>query len=216
VRSSLMARRFFVTGTDTGVGKTVLSALLCAALDAFYWKPIQTGTCEGTDRQTVMRLAHLGEHRSLPESYRFDPPVSPHLAALQAGTQIELGELGLPLIAGADALVVEGAGGVMVPINETEFMIDLIRHIRLPVLIASRSALGTINHTLLSVAALRSACVTITGVVMIGPENADNSRAIERYGSVPVVGVIPRLDPLHRDALLQVFRSKFDPQVFVA
>jgi dethiobiotin synthetase len=138
------------------------------------------------------------------------------LAALQAGRQIELGEIGLPLIAGTDALVVEGAGGVMVPINETEFMIDLMRHIKLPVLIASRSTLGTINHTLLSVAALRSACLTVTGVVMIGPENADNSRAVERYGSVPVVGVIPRLDPLHRDALLRVFRSKFDPQVFAA
>jgi dethiobiotin synthetase len=216
VRSSAMARRFFVTGTDTDVGKTVLSALLCAALDAFYWKPIQTGACEGTDRQTVMRLARLREHKSLPESYCFDPPVSPHLAALQAGRQIELTKIHLPQIPATDVLVVEGAGGVMVPINETELMTDLMRHLRFPVLLASRSTLGTINHTLLSVAALRRACLAITGVVMIGPENADNFRAIERYGSVPVVGVIPQLDPLHRDALLQVFRSKFDPQVFAA
>src|SRR5438034_52670 len=88
-----MNKNFFVTGTDTGVGKTVLSALLCAALDAFYWKPIQTGTCEGTDRQTVARLARLDEHRSVPESYCFDPPVSPHLAASQAGRQIDLSRI---------------------------------------------------------------------------------------------------------------------------
>ena len=214
MRSSPMARRFFVTGTDTGVGKTVLSALLCAAFDAFYWKPIQTGSCEGTDRETVQRLALLDEHRSLPESYCFDPPVSPHLAASQAGRQIDLSKIPLPEISSTDALVVEGAGGVMVPINETEFMIDLIQHLRLPVLIASRSTLGTINHTLLTVAALRQKSLAIAGVVMIGPENADNFRAIEKYGSMPVVGVIPQLDPLHRDALLQTFHSKFDRRVF--
>jgi len=211
-----MARRFFVTGTDTGVGKTVLSALLCAALDAFYWKPIQTGRCEGTDRQTVGRLARLDEHRSLPECYCFDPPVSPHLAASQAGRQIDLSKILLPEISPTDALVVEGAGGVMVPINNTEFMIDLIQHLRLPVLIASRSTLGTINHTLLTVAALRQVSLAIAGVVMIGPENPDNFRAIERYGSVPVVGVIPQLDPIHRDTLLQIFHSKFDQRVFAA
>src|SRR5258708_5287602 len=216
MRSSPMARRFFVTGTDTGVGKTVLSALLCTALDAFYWKPIQTGACEGTDRQTVVRLARLDEHRSLPESYCFDPPVSPHLAASQAGRQIDLSKIPLPEISATDALVVEGAGGVMVPINKTEFMVDLIRHVGLPVVIASRSTLGTINHTLLTVAALRHASLAIAGVIMIGPENADNFRPIEKDVSVPVVCVIPQLDPLHRDALLQVFRSKFDPQVFVA
>jgi dethiobiotin synthetase len=214
VRSSPMVRRFFVTGTDTNVGKSVLSALLCAALDAFYWKPIQTGACEGTDRQSVVRLARLSEHKSLPERYCFDPPVSPHLAALQAGRQIELIKICLPQIPDTDALVVEGAGGVMVPINETEFMTDFMRHLKLPVLLASRSTLGTINHTLLSVAALRRACLAIAGVVMIGPENADNIQAIEKYGSVPVVGAIPHLKPLHRNALLQVFRSKFDPQVF--
>jgi dethiobiotin synthetase len=214
MRSSPMAKRFFVTGTDTGVGKTVLSALLCAALDAFYWKPIQTGTCEGTDRQTVGRLARLDERRSLPESYCFDPPVSPHLAASQAGRQIDLSKILLPEISATDALVVEGAGGVMVPINKTEFMIDLIRHLGLPVLIASRSTLGTINHTLLTVAALRHASLAITGVVMIGPENSDNFRAIEKYGSLPVVGVIPQLDPLHRDTLLHTFHSRFDRLVF--
>jgi dethiobiotin synthetase len=195
-----MARRFFITGTDTSVGKTVLSALLCAALDAFYWKPIQTGACEGTDHQAVMRLAQLQEHKSLPESYCFDPPVSPHLAALQAGIRIELINIRLPQI----------------PDSDTELMTDLMRHLGLPILLASRSTLGTINHTLLSVAALRRECLVITGVVLIGPENPDNLRAIEKYGGVPVVGAIPPLDPLHRNALLQVFRRKFDPQVFAA
>src|SRR5277367_3611644 len=94
-----MANRFFITGTDTGVGKTVASALLCAALDAIYWKPIQTGTREGTDRETVMQLAELPRERTVPETYRFAPPVSPHLAARRAGVRIELREIGMPRIA---------------------------------------------------------------------------------------------------------------------
>ncbi len=94
-----MPSRFFVTGTDTGVGKTVVSALLCAALDAIYWKPIQTGTREGTDRDTVMRLAGLPRERTLPEAYRFAPPVSPHLAARCAGVHIELRKIKMPRIA---------------------------------------------------------------------------------------------------------------------
>jgi len=101
-----VSHRFFVTGTDTGTGKTVLSALLCAALDAVYWKPIQTGTLEGTDRQMVMRLAGIGEDRTLPEVYSFIPPVSPHLAALWAGTKIEMNQIRIPLGLGEESLIV--------------------------------------------------------------------------------------------------------------
>ena len=209
-----MPRRFFVTGTDTNVGKTVLSALLCAALDAFYWKPIQTGACEGTDRQTVTLLAQIPDNKSLPEAYLFDPPVSPHLAALQAGQEIDLAKIYPPRIPEAGALIVEGAGGVMVPINASELMIDLILRLELPVLLASRSTLGTINHTLLSLAALRQARTPVAGVVMIGPENNDNRRSIENYGDVPVIGIIPSLKMLNRDSLLEVYRTKFDLQVF--
>src|SRR5579862_3873747 len=100
-----MPDRFFVTGTDTNVGKTVVSALLCAALDALYWKPIQTGTRNGTDRQTVMRLAQLTLERTLPETYAFAPPVSPHLAAQRAGVRIDLRKIQLPTIGAAENLI---------------------------------------------------------------------------------------------------------------
>ena len=123
----MSARRFFVTGTDTGVGKTVVSALLCAALDAIYWKPIQTGTREGTDRPTVMRLAGLPRARTAPEAYRFAPPVSPHLAARRAGVRIDLRKIKMPRIGARENLIAEGAGGALVPINETQLMTDLMR-----------------------------------------------------------------------------------------
>jgi dethiobiotin synthetase len=104
----------------------------------------------------------------------------------------------------------------MVPINAYELMTDVIRRLELPVLLASRSTLGTINHTLLSLAALRQAAAPVGGVIMIGPEDNDNRRAIEKYGDVPVIGIIPPLRRLNRDSLLEVYRTKFEPQVFCA
>ena len=210
-----MPGKFFVTGTDTNIGKTVLCSLLCAALDAFYWKPIQTGSSEGTDRDTVARLAQLGKHQFFPESYCFEPPVSPHLAAAWAGTRISFDKIGMPE-PGNSSLIVEGAGGVMVPINDNQLMTDLMRHLGLPVLLASRSTLGTINHTLLSLSWLRQSGLAVAGVVMIGPENADNRCAIEKYGNVPVVGTIPHLETLSRNTLLEVYRTQFDPQAFTS
>src|SRR5258708_6993039 len=106
-----MRHHFFITGTDAGVGKTTLSALLCAALDAVYWKPIQTGTLEGSDRVTVMRLAGIGTDRTLDEVYKFVPPVSPDLAARWAGVEIDLGRINMPGSLINDWLIVEGAGG---------------------------------------------------------------------------------------------------------
>ncbi len=205
---------FFVTGTDTNVGKTVLSALLVAALDAVYWKPIQTGVTEGTDRETVIRLAEILRSQTREECFRFDPPVSPHLAAEWAGVRIDLGTIRKPPIEPGTQLVTEGAGGVLVPINESELMIDLMRRLCLPVLVAARSTLGTINHTLLTLAELGREHVPVSGVVLIGPENADNRAAIERYGSRPVVGEIPQLDEINRATLREVFRTKFDSRVF--
>jgi dethiobiotin synthetase len=209
-----MPERFFVTGTDTGVGKTVVSALLCAALDAYYWKPIQTGTREGTDRRTVSRIAQVAPTKLLPETYRFAPPVSPHLAARKAGVRIELQEIRVPEIGVRENLVVEGAGGAMVPINETQLMTDLMKHLALPVLLVARTALGTINHTILSLAALRAARLRVRGVIMVGKPNADNRNAIEHYGQIGVVGAVPPLENLNRASLLNAFHQSFDPRVF--
>jgi len=209
-----MPERFFITGTDTGVGKTVVSALLCAALDAIYWKPIQTGTREGTDRETVMKLAQLAPAQTIAETYRFAPPVSPHLAARRAGVRIDLEKICSPRIAARENLIVEGAGGALVPINRTQLMTDLMRHLKLPVLLVSRTALGTINHTLLSLAALRAARLKIGGVIMVGKPNKENRRAIEHYGDVEVVGAVPLLKKLSRAALLAVFQRSFDRRAF--
>jgi len=201
---------YFVTGTDTNIGKTVLSALLVAALDAFYWKPIQTGAVEGTDRECVRRWAEVAQERLPPECYRLDPPVSPHLAARLAGIEIRLDRVVLPSAPMNAKWIVEGAGGVMVPINERELMRDLMMRIGFPVVVAARTGLGTINHTLITVSALRELHVPICGVVMIGDENVENRRAIEHYGDVRVIGHIPRFPRINRAALLKVYEKHFD------
>lgn len=201
---------FFITGTDTDVGKTVLASLLCAALDGYYWKPIQTGAREGTDRRRVLAWSEIKPEHAFPESYIFDEPVSPHLAAKHAVTRITLEKIVRPVPPGDHALIVEGAGGVLVPINGEQFMIDLMRYIGLPAIVASRTRLGTINHTLLSLQALRSAQIVVQGVVMLGEENYENLRAIEHYGQVPVIGRIPKLTDINAKVLREVFATQFD------
>lgn len=207
-----MSRDFFVTGTDTGVGKTLLSAVLVTGLHGRYWKPIQTGAVEGTDRETVIRWADIPLDRTFPESYVFAPPVSPHLAAEWDGIRIRLENIKRPT--SADPVVIEGAGGVFVPINDEDFMLDLIRHLRVPVVVAARSGLGTINHTLLTLSALRAAKLEVLGVILIGHENIDNHRAVERYGKAPVVGCIPWLDEINSQTLKSVFERNFDTAAF--
>ncbi len=139
----------------------------------------------------------------LDQGVRLEAPVSPHLAAMRAGTLLALDPL-LSLAASQpdDARwIVEGAGGVLVPINRTSLMVDLIQQLGLPALVVTRTTLGTINHTLLTLEALRARRVSVAGVVMNGPEDADNRRSIETYGGVPVVGELPPLDPLSPSAL---------------
>jgi len=209
-----VARSFFITGTDTNVGKTVLSALLCAALPARYWKPIQTGASEGTDREQVISWAGISSEQTLPEAYIFPDPVSPHLAAERAGKEIHLGTLAIPLHDSSTPFIVEGAGGVLAPVNSHQFMVDLMLHLRLPVILAARSTLGTINHTLMSLQVLRSSAIEICGVVLIGPENPENRNAIERYGKVQVIGQIPMLPSINRQVLCEVFAGSFQREAF--
>jgi len=206
--------RFFVTGTDTNVGKTVLSALLVAALESIYWKPVQTGACEGTDRESVRVWSGATEERLPLERFRFDPPVSPHLASRDAKIHISLDDFELPDAPDGLGWIVEGAGGALVPLNERDLMRDLMRKIAFPVLVAARTALGTINHTLLTLAALREAHLAISGVALIGDANLENRRAIEHYGNVPVIGHIPILDKINRRALLDVYEKHFDRRAF--
>src|SRR5260221_4895181 len=209
-----MAQGFFITGTDTNVGKTVLSALLCAALPARYWKPIQTGSSEGTDREQVIRWAGLPGNLAAPEAYIFQDPVSPHLAARNEGVEISLDTIGIPKDNSGLSLIVEGAGGVMAPVNSRQFMVDLMVHMSPPVILASRSTLGAINHTLLSLRALREARVFVRGVVLIGPENLENQKAIEHYGEVRIAGLIPELKEINRQTLCDAFARHFNRELF--
>ena len=209
-----MAQRYFITGTDTGVGKTVFSALLCAALDASYWKPIQTGAEEDSDSRTVRSLAGLSESKSLPR--RINLRRRFRRIWLPGWRELGLIWRKYNCLRKRDnaPLIVEGAGGVLVPVNERELMVDLMRHVGLPVLLAARSSLGTINHTMLSLAALRNAGVAVAGVVMIGAPNAENRAAIQEYGNVRVVGEIPWLTEVNRAALLEIFAARFDQESY--
>jgi dethiobiotin synthetase len=209
-----MAQGFFITGTDTNVGKTVLSALLCAALPARYWKPIQTGSREGTDREQVIRWAGLTANLAAPEAYIFQDPVSPHLAARNEGVEISLDRISMPEDSSGLPLIVEGAGGVMAPVNSRQFMLDLMMHMSLPVILAARSTLGTINHTVLSLRALHEARLSVLGVVLIGPENPENQKAIEHYGEVRIAGRIPELKEINRKTLCDTFTKHFNRELF--
>jgi dethiobiotin synthase len=200
-------RGLFVTGTDTGVGKTVVSAALMQRygreVPLRYWKPIQTGAGSDDDTAEASRLGGGGPDQLFTPGVRLPDPVSPHLAARLSGTVIHLQPLldAIQREPASTRWIVEGAGGVLVPINESELMADLMTMLQLPVVVATRTTLGTINHTLLTLEALRSRRLQIAGVVMVGPPNVSNREAIEQYGRVPVLGEMPPFESLGAEAL---------------
>jgi dethiobiotin synthetase len=196
---------FIVTGTDTDIGKTVLAAGLAGALGAYYWKPVQAGVDPHGDRERVAALSGLPASRILPEAYRLTTPASPHLAARIDGVQIELDRLALPQVDGP--LVVEGAGGLMVPVSETLLMIDLFAHWGVPVILCARTRLGTINHSLLSIEALRARGMEIAGIAFIGDAHDENERIIPALGKVRNLGRLPLIDPLNADTLKDAFAA---------
>jgi dethiobiotin synthase len=220
-----MFRGIFVTGTDTCVGKTVVSAALMlryrAEAPLRYWKPVQTGIEQGDDSAEVARLASLPARKGPAYGYeeilacgvRLPRPVSPHLAARLSGRAIAIQPLVDVLGAQpSDARwIVEGAGGALVPLNDRETMADLMIALALPVLVVARSTLGTINHTWLTIEALRRRELAVAGVVMVGPPDDENRAAIERYGETSVVATMPRFDPLTSDRLASWVSTGLDP-----
>lgn len=202
-----MPQNLIVTGTDTDVGKTVFAAALAGALGATYWKPIQCGLAEGGDSIRVRALSGLPQDRILPEAYALAMAASPHRAAEAEGVEISLAQLRLPQVKGP--LVIEGAGGLMVPVNRQTLMIDVFAAWRLPVVLVARTALGTINHTLLSIEALNGRNIPVLGVAFIGEEMPDTERTIAQMGNVRRLGRLPPLDPLDRAGLAQAFADGF-------
>lgn len=184
-----------VTGTDTGVGKTVASAALAWRLGATYWKPVQAGREEGeSDREAVARLAGV---ETLPEAYFLETPCSPHRAAEIDGVTIDPARLTPP----AGRLVIEGAGGALVPVTRDLLYADLFARWGLPVVIVARTALGTINHSLMTIEVLRARGVTVAGILFSGDEVPDSQATICAMGRVASLGRLSRLDPLTPDSL---------------
>jgi malonyl-CoA O-methyltransferase len=201
-----MTRRgVFVTGTDTGVGKTVAAACLVRAWGADYWKPVQTGLAEEAgDSATVAELAGLPPDRIIPPCYALQAPLSPAAAAALEGVAIDLSAFAVP--EGDAPLVVEGAGGVLVPLTADSLIIDLMVRLGLPVVVVARSTLGTINHTLLTLEALRWRVLPVAGVILNGPPNPANRAAIEHYGRVRVLAELPARPGLDAGTVAELAR----------
>lgn len=197
-----------VTGTDTDIGKTVFSAALSGALGASYWKPIQAGLDDGSDRARVAALTDLLDDKLLPEAYRLATPCSPHRAAEIDGITIDPARLSIPDVAGP--LVIEGAGGVLVPVTRDLLFADLFARWGRPVVLVARTGLGTINHSLSSIEVLRARGVSILGVAFVGAAAEDSEASIAAIGEVRRLGRLPMLAALDRDTLAAAFAANFD------
>ncbi len=191
--------RIIICGTDTDVGKTVVSSLLVQGLNAMYWKPIQSGLEGGGDTNRVCQLIKLPKERYLPEIYKFKSPVSPHWAAEKENLIIEPHHLQLPLL--DENLIIETAGGVMVPLNREYLQIDQLKNWMMPIVLVGRSGLGTLNHTLLTIEALNKRKVPIMGLILNGPFHQDNPKTLEAFGGIPIIAELPTLENLSAEAL---------------
>jgi dethiobiotin synthetase len=208
-----MSRRIVVTGTDTGIGKTVFAAGLADRLGACYWKPVQSGLEDETDSEIVARLGGLSVDRIVPERYRLTTPVSPHQSAAIDGVNIDVAALEVP-DTGNRPLVIEGAGGLMVPLDQSALYIDVFARWRCPVVLCARTSLGTINHSLLSLEALRRRDIDVRGVAFIGENHPESERVISEIGRVRRLGRLPLISPLTRGTLREAFAASFNASDF--
>jgi len=203
-----MTTRLIVSGTDTDIGKTVFCTALADALGADYWKPIQAGHEDGTDSGRVAGLGALAPGRILPERHVLNTPASPHYAARIDGLTIDDHALLPP--PGDRPLVIEGAGGLMVPVNDDTLFIDIFARWELPLVLCARTALGTINHSLLSIEAAKRRNIPLVGIAFIGDEQAESERIICELGGVRRLGRLPRLTPLTHESLRSAFATSFN------
>lgn len=206
-----MSGAIVVTGTDTEIGKTVFAAALTAALGAYYWKPVQAGLEDGSDAATVAALGGVAPDRIVPEAYRLATPCSPHRAAEIDGVTIDPPRLALPPVR---PLVVEGAGGALVPLSRERLYADQFAAWGAPVVVVARTALGTINHSLLTFEALRARGIDIRGVAFVGDANEDSEATIAAIGRVRRLGRLPRLDRLDPHTLGEAFAANFRTEDF--
>jgi len=210
-----MTQAIIITGTDTDVGKTVFAAGLVALLDGYYWKPVQAGLEGETDADIVQRLSGLPPDRVLPEVYRLTTAASPHLAAERDGVRIDIESLAtVPILTQGRAVVIEGAGGLLVPLSRRHLQIELFARWRAPVVLVASTRLGTINHSLLSIEALKRLQIPLLGIAFVGDENADSERTIAEIGGVLRLGRLPIIDPLNKETLRDAFAANFRAEDF--
>ncbi|NQX38405.1 dethiobiotin synthetase [Pedobacter steynii] len=194
-----MNKTYFITGIGTGIGKTIVSAILTEKLQADYWKPIQSGDLDNSDSLLVARLISNQKTVIHPEQFKLSQPLSPHLSARIDGIHIEAAAIKAP--ATTNNLVIEGAGGLMVPINEEELILDLIKSLSAKVIVVSQNYLGSINHTLLTLEVLKSRKIEVEGLIFNGAANEESERYISTYSGIPILGRIPQLDNLDKESV---------------
>ena len=191
LRPTKMGQTIAIAGIHTGIGKTVASAVLAVALDADYWKPVQAGTDE-TDSALLRQWIRGSNGRVHPEAHILTQPLSPHAAAAIDGVSVDLSRLIPPET--DNLLLIETAGGLLSPMNDTATMADFIQHFQLPTILVTRHYLGSINHTLLTAEVLRSRGIEVLGLVINGPENRASEQFILDYTSLKTIARIPELD----------------------
>ena len=192
--------KYFITGIGTGIGKTLVSAILTEKLKADYWKPIQSGDLDSSDSITISNLISNTKTFIHPETYRLTQPLSPHLSARLDGIEIDLNQIKIP--ATENNLIIEGAGGLMVPLNEAELIIDLIKKLDVEVILVSQNYLGSINHTLLSINLLKQYGIKIKGIIFNGDENLETERFILQYAQVKKLGSVPGLNNIDKEKVV--------------
>lgn len=197
--------QFFITGIGTEIGKTLVSAIVTEYLQADYWKPVQSGDLHWTDTMKVQSLISNTKSVFHPERHRLNAPLSPHASAASDGVQIKLSDFTLPQT--SNHLVVEGAGGLMVPLNEHDVLLDLIQQLQIPVILVSRNYLGSINHTLLSFEALKQRNIPIAGIVFNGEPNPASESFIENYTQLPVLFRVGNLDDITPESIRDVVKQ---------
>ena len=187
--------QFVICGTDTNIGKTIISAFFVRGLNSYYWKPIQSGLEDETDSQTVSRLSNINKKKIIKEAYVFKEPVSPHWASEIDNVKIQRELLTLPII--NKPLIVETAGGLMVPLTRDFLQIEQIKDWDIPVILVCRSSLGTLNHTLLSIEALKKRDIKILGIVINGNKHLDNPRTLSQFTGLPIITEFPLVENLN-------------------
>ena len=203
--------KYFITGIGTGVGKTVVAAILTEALKADYWKPVQCGTDSGTDKDTVANLISNSTSVMHTENYCYKEPVSPHLAASLLGEKIIMETMEIPFT--NNDLIIEGAGGILVPLNEQYFVIDMATFFEAEIVLVVRNYLGCINHSLLSIDYLAKNGFEIKGLVLIGTFDSAVRSAIINYAELPIIAEIPEGTERSKESILGL-AQKVDMSLF--